>query len=81
MSKTAYEEDLISRVLKSIKNNGGDECLSSVILTGSFGRNEPTYIVDSNGKVNLKSDVEIALVFPSTSKKERIVTLIKNVRG
>lgn len=79
MNKEAYEKDLISRVLNSVEKHGGNQCLSSIILTGSFGRGEPTYTISSEGDVQLKSDVEIAMVFPKTAPKESVETLITDV--
>ena len=73
-----YEKNLIESVLSSIEKHGGKACLSSIILTGSFGRGEPTYEVKEE-HFCLKSDVEIALIFPDSSKKEIIETLIENV--
>lgn len=79
MDKSVYEKKLIDEVIASIEKYGGKSCLSSIILTGSFGRNEPTYSLDSDGGLSLKSDVEIALVFPKLSKKKQVEELIKNV--
>lgn len=79
MDKKAYEKNLIENVIASIEKHGGKECLSSIILTGSFGRGEPTYTVGDDGKPQLKSDVEIALVFPDSSKKQTIDQLIETV--
>lgn len=74
-----YEENLIKSVLASIEKHGGRKCLSSIILTGSFGRGEPTYKIDNEGHFQLKSDVEIALIFPKSSKKEMVERIIRDV--
>ena len=79
MNKTSYQEKLIEKIIKKIEMNGGKDCLSSIILTGSFGRGEPTFVTDDEGILHLKSDIEIALVFPKTSQKKRVELLIKNV--
>lgn len=79
MDKVVYEEKLISNVIASIEKYGGKDCLSSIILTGSFGRDEPTYFLNSNGDLQLKSDVEIALVFPKSSQKTQVEDLIQKV--
>lgn len=71
MDKALYEEKLISGVVSSIEKYGGKNCLSSIILTGSFGRNEPTYSLNANKELQLKSDVEVALVFPKSSQKNK----------
>lgn len=73
-----YEKKLIESVLSSIEQYGGKDCLSSIILTGSFGRGEPTYEVEGD-QFRLKSDVEIALIFPDSSKKEIVEKLIRDV--
>ena len=79
MDKAVYEEKLISNVVASIISHGGKDCLSSIILTGSFGRGEPTYSLYSNGELQLKSDVEIALVFSKSSQKKLVEELIQKV--
>ena len=79
MEKEAYEEKLITKVIASIEKHGGKECLSSIILTGSFGRGEPTYAVGLDGNLHLKSDVEIALIFPDSSQKQIVERLINAV--
>lgn len=79
MDRAVYEKKLIDNVITSIEWHGGKNCLSSVILTGSFGRGEPTYAIESNGGIQLKSDVEIALVFPRTSQKKTVEALIQKV--
>lgn len=79
MDKASYEEKLIADVIASVEKHGGKSCLSSIILTGSFGRGELTYSLDSNGELHLKSDVEIALVFSKSSQKKRVEELIQSV--
>lgn len=74
-----YESQLIKKVVERIEASGGKECLSSIILTGSFGRGEPTYTVDASGQIHLKSDVEIALIYPDTAKKGKVDVLIDAV--
>lgn len=79
MEKAVYEKELIKNVIASVEKYGGKNCLSSIILTGSFGRNEPTYAMDADGNLKLKSDVEIALVFPKSSQKKLVEDLIRSV--
>ena len=79
MEKAVYEEKLIENVISSVEKYGGKNCLSSIILTGSFGRNEPTYAMDADGNLKLKSDVEIAFVFPKSSQKRLVEDLIRSV--
>lgn len=73
MKQKDYEVKLIKKIIESIENNGGKKYLSSIILTGSFGRGEPTYKYNKDGSFKLKSDVEIALVY----KKEKYVREVK----
>lgn len=79
MDKKQYEEQLIENIIKSLEKHGAKDLLSSVIMTGSFGRKEPTYEQRDDGKIVLKSDVEIALVYPSSTKKADVDSLIKSV--
>lgn len=81
MKKQEYSEKLIADIVAFVEANGGKDCLSAIILTGSFGRNEPTWDIDENGDAVLRSDVEIALVRkPGHGKKEslKIVNKLKS---
>lgn len=64
-----YESQLCGRIIDSIERNGGKDILRSIILTGSLGRGEATYEVDLAGQIQLKSDVELALVYRIDRKK------------
>lgn len=79
MDKAMYEKKLINSVIDSIEKHGGKDYLSSIILTGSFGRGEPTYTVCPDGEPKLKSDVEVALIFPNSSQKKAVEELIQVV--
>ena len=79
MDKAVYEEKLIANVVASVEKHGGKSYLSSIILTGSFGRGEATYYLDFSGELQLKSDVEIALVFSKQSQKKCVEELIQRV--
>lgn len=79
MDKAEYEKKLLDHVVTSILEHGGKDLLSSVVLTGSFGRNEPTYEAGFDGKLQLKSDVEIALIFPKVAQKNLVEDLIRTV--
>ena len=81
MTTQIYEKELLKNVLTAIENHGGRVCLTSVILTGSFGRDEPTYVFSEDGGFALKSDVEIALVYPKASLKKAVSKLIAEVSG
>lgn len=71
-----YCDNLIKSVVASIEAKGGANYLSSIILTGSFGRNEPTFSLDEDG-FKLKSDVEIALVVRRSPKQvEKIMAQV-----
>lgn len=78
MDSKVYQEKLINNIIVSIEKHSGKEILSSVILTGSFGREEPTFIND-DGELILKSDVEIALVYPKGISKNKVIKLIEAV--
>ncbi len=79
MNISEYENNLISNIIKSIEKHGGKKLLSSIILTGSFGRKEPTYSIKENGLFFLKSDIEIALICQKNIYRKQINQLIKNV--
>ncbi|MCD8011878.1 MAG: hypothetical protein LUG99_01620 [Lachnospiraceae bacterium] len=79
MDKKQYVEQLITNIITSLEKHGAKDLLSSVIMTGSFGRKEPTYEHRDDGKLVLKSDVEIALVYPSSAKKADVDSLIESV--
>lgn len=79
MRRAVYEEKLIDGIIASVEKHGGNDCLSSIVLTGSFGRGEPTYFTESNGELKLKSDVEIALIYPNLFQKKQIQRLMHNV--
>ena len=51
--KNEYEYYLIDNILDSILHMGGEKILSSIILTGSFGRGEPSFSYDEEGYVHL----------------------------
>ena len=80
MNKEEYSKKLIDNVVKSILNLGGADMLTSIILTGSFGRGEPTWTEDGKGNVELKSDVEIALIRKSSVCQSRVVELIEKLK-
>lgn len=69
IDKKKYEKDLIDSILYVIERNHGENILTSIILTGSFGRNEPTYLISDDGYLVLKSDVEIACVYKTDKVK------------
>lgn len=74
-----YEKNLLQSVLSRLEHYGGSRLLSSVVLTGSFGRDEPTYVLSSNGKICLKSDVEIGLIFSGYVKKKQVIAVADQV--
>lgn len=80
MNKEDYSKKLIDNVVLSILNHGGGDMLTSIILTGSFGRGEPTWSEDENGNAELKSDVEIALIRKPPVRQSRVVELINKVK-
>ena len=74
-----YEKKLLQSVLDRLEYYGGKEILKSIVLTGSFGRDEPSYVQCENGTVCLKSDVEIGLVFSGFRKRNLVIALAKQV--
>ena len=74
-----YEETLLQRIMDRIEYYGGREVLTSVVLTGSFGRDEPSYVQSANGGLCLKSDVEIGLVFSGPCKRNLVIALAEQV--
>ena len=79
MNTKEYEKNLIESIIESVEKNGGKDLLSSIVLTGSFGRYEPTYSYSDDGTFKLKSDVEIALIYNRKVKKSNIEELISKV--
>ena len=79
MNKNLYEKKIIQDIIYTIVNKGGKKYLSSIILTGSFGRGEPTFEIGSDGKIQLKSDVEIALIFSKSLQKRVINNFITSI--
>lgn len=76
LEEKKYCDDLIASVISSIESKEGKKYLSSIILTGSFGRDEPT-IECIDGKIHLKSDVEIALIVNNSPKQvENIIAQV-----
>lgn len=69
--KELYMADLIQRITGVIDNFPNKSSISSVILTGSLGRNEATFYYDEKtNKARLISDVELALVYRGGYKKD-----------
>ena len=79
MDRAEYEARLLSGVIDSIQRNGGAGRLCSIILTGSFGRQEQTYTVAPDGTFALKSDVEIALIYSGSRQKKQVELLARRV--
>ncbi len=76
-----YEESLVCDIIRSIEKHGGLKYLSSVILTGSLGRDEATYGYTAAGDIILKSDVEMALIYRDAADKQAVSALIGTVAG
>lgn len=70
MNREEYEKKLFKEILSSMERHGVLAIAESVILTGSFGRGEATYIYIGE-EVILKSDVEIAIVCKRLTKRIR----------
>ena len=73
-----YEKKLMKRVVEEFLTNKEMKYISAIILTGSLGRNEASYLFDDdNHKYVLKSDVEIACVYKKN--KLAVEIMIKKV--
>lgn len=77
MTITEYEAALFSRIVNAVTTHKYSAYIDSIVLTGSFGRGEPTYVINGSDFV-LKSDVELALVF--THRQKRVYKLIEDVK-
>lgn len=80
MNKEEYTRILLTRLVDSILRHGGERLITSIVLTGSLGREEPTWSVDSEGRVELKSDVEVSVVQKKNAKNKDVRKLIKSVK-
>jgi len=80
MNKEEYTSELLKRLVDSIFRHGGERLISSIILTGSFGREEPTWSIDPEGRLVLKSDVEVSVVQKKYVKSKDVRKLIMSVR-
>lgn len=72
-----YISDLIKKIVLKVTSHPNVNCISSIIVAGSFGRNEPTFEKDENGYLILKSDVEIALVYDKLKDKKKVLQLMQ----
>lgn len=63
-----YIDSLVLKIVDKLNTYPETSGLISVVLTGSLGRNEPTYHILENGELFLDSDVELALVFKDGQK-------------
>ena len=73
------EEHLINKILNDFTTKKEINYIDSIIITGSFGRHEPTYQYIDN-KYILKSDVEIAIIYSNFYKKRYLNKLINDFK-
>ena len=78
MRREAYEAQLFDRINKAFEAHQLSDCACSAILTGSFGRGEPTYRY-SGEDVTLQSDVEIALIYRRSRDGKRLRTAMRAI--
>lgn len=76
-----YISDLIQEIVLRVTAHPNADCVSSIIVTGSFGRNEPTFEKDENGYLTLKSDVEVALVYDKFKDKKKVLQLMQEIES
>lgn len=77
--KKELEEKLLKSVVNDLKSDKVFSKVKSIIITGSFGRHEPTYSINDN-EISLKSDVEIGIVYDNFLSKKQIQRLINKVK-
>lgn len=76
-----YTCDLIKKIVSKVTDHPNSCCVSAIIVTGSFGRNEATFERDKNGYLTLKSDVEVALVYNKFKERRKVAQLMKEVEN
>ena len=79
MNRAEYEKKMFQDIIFYIEKYNRRDCLSSIVLSGSFGRGEPTYTISTDGQYQLKSDVEIGLVFKRPYQKHIVEQMISQV--
>lgn len=76
-----YVSDLIKTIVNKVVEEKGTDYISSVLVTGSFGRGEPTFEITAEGVLMLKSDIEIALVYDKMVDKKRVLDMKERVEN
>lgn len=76
-----YISDLIQEIVSKVTAHPNAGCVSSIIVTGSFGRNEPTFEKDENDYLTLKSDIEVALVYDKFKDKKKVLQLMQETEN
>lgn len=78
INRKKYQNNLYDRLLKSFEYHGVLNVITSVIITGSFGRDEETYEVTEDS-IKLKSDVEIGVVYKTIKAGKFIWSKLDNI--
>lgn len=74
-----YTKDLIQEIVEKIISDQASKYILAIIVTGSFGRNEPMYERNPEGSLYLRSDIEIGLVYSNYYHVKDIYQLIDRV--
>lgn len=74
-----YTKDLLQEIVDKIVSDQASKYILAIIVTGSFGRNEPMYERNCDGSLYLRSDIEIGLVYSNHYHVRDIYRLIDKV--
>lgn len=71
-------EKLLGNIVKNITEDKLGKYISAIIISGSFGRGEPTYRIE-NGNIVYESDMEMVLVYTNWVNLFRIKKFSKEI--
>lgn len=80
-NKQEYMEELLATIIRNVLEKDNGKVITSIIVTGSVGRGEPTFCTDEKGDFHLKSDVEIALIYKHMREKKQLLDLMPKVES
>lgn len=76
-----YSNDLVNDIVERVVAHKDSRYIWSIIMVGSFGRNEPTFDVHDDGSFYLRSDVEILLICKNMHHERKLLPLIREIEG